>query len=284
VFAKSMVRTHDVRHRDHPDREEGRSSASPGCSSTTRARGVLRRRRHEVLKEWLVKRRRGFTTRARDFGLPVPKGILLIGVPGCGKSLTAKAVGACGRCRCCASTWARSSAGLVGSSEENMRKVIKTAEAIAPAMLWLDELEKGFSGTQSSGRPTAAPRRACSARSSPGCRRRPRSVFVIATANDVSRCCRPSCCARGASTRSSSSTCPPRTSDARSIDIHLRKKARDPGGSTSICWSTRPRDFSGAELEQAVVARAVRRVRHRRTTCPPRGLETDAEATSCRWR
>ena len=129
----------------------------------------------EILKDWLVKRRSAFSSRARDFGLPLPKGILLIGVPGTGKSLTAKAVGALWQMPLLRLDVGKIFGGLVGSSEENIRNVIKTAEAIAPAILWIDELEKGFSGTQARrARPTVARRRACSRRSSPGCRRRPR--------------------------------------------------------------------------------------------------------------
>src|SRR5262249_58705841 len=105
----------------------------------------------EVLKDWLVKRRNAFSSRARDFGLPLPKGILLIGVPGTGKSLTAKAVGALWQMPLLRLDVGKFFAGLVGSSEENIRTVIKTAEAVAPAILWIDELEKGFSGTGSSG-------------------------------------------------------------------------------------------------------------------------------------
>src|SRR6266567_3464549 len=105
----------------------------------------------EVLKDWLVKRRNAFSSRARDFGLPLPKGILLIGVPGTGKSLTAKAVGALWQMPLLRLDVGKIFGGLVGSSEENIRNVIKTAEAIAPAVLWIDELEKGFSGTASSG-------------------------------------------------------------------------------------------------------------------------------------
>src|SRR5262249_57404351 len=104
----------------------------------------------EVLKDWLVKRRNAFSSRARDFGLPLPKGILLIGVPGTGKSLTAKAVGAAWQMPLLRLDVGKIFGGLVGSSEENIRKVIHTAEAIAPAILWLDEMEKGLSGTGSS--------------------------------------------------------------------------------------------------------------------------------------
>ena len=78
-------------------------------------------------------------------------GLSLIGVPGTGKSLTAKAVGALWQMPLLRLDVGKIFGGLVGSSEENIRNVIKTSEAIAPAILWIDELEKGFSGTGSSG-------------------------------------------------------------------------------------------------------------------------------------
>jgi SpoVK/Ycf46/Vps4 family AAA+-type ATPase len=174
VFAKSAVRTHTF------DLE----TILEEKKQIIRKSGLLEYYEHreefsdvggmEVLKDWLVKRRNAFSSRARDFGLPLPKGILLIGVPGTGKSLTAKAVGALWQMPLLRLDVGKIFGGLVGSSEENMRSVIKTAEAIAPAVLWIDELEKGSRARRRRVRPTAAPRRACSRRSSRGCRRRPR--------------------------------------------------------------------------------------------------------------
>ncbi|MEZ4921215.1 MAG: AAA family ATPase [Saprospiraceae bacterium] len=97
------------------------------------------------LKIWLKQRSKAFERRAKDFGLKEPKGILLLGVPGCGKSLTAK---------CVATEWKQPLLRLdigkvfqaeVGSSENNIRMAIATAEAVAPCVLWIDEIEKGLS-------------------------------------------------------------------------------------------------------------------------------------------
>jgi len=105
----------------------------------------------DCLKDWLVKRRDAFSRRAQQYGLPSPKGLLIVGIPGTGKSLTAKAT---------ASVFGRPllklDAGklygsLVGQSESNLRTVIQTAEAIAPCVLWADEIEKGLAGSRSSG-------------------------------------------------------------------------------------------------------------------------------------
>lgn len=102
----------------------------------------------ENLKQYLMDEGKNFSEEARDFGAEPPKGMLLVGVPGCGKSLTAKAV---------ATAWGRPLLRLdvgkifdkyQGESEDKMRKVLAMAEAIAPCVLWIDELEKSFSGTQ----------------------------------------------------------------------------------------------------------------------------------------
>lgn len=104
-----------------------------------------------VLKRWLDLRGQTFSEDAKKFGLNPPKGVLLVGIPGCGKSLTAK---------CIASAWNMPLLKLdmgkifgkyVGDSEANIRSALKTAEAIAPCVLWIDEIEKGLSGGGSDG-------------------------------------------------------------------------------------------------------------------------------------
>ena len=104
-----------------------------------------------VLKRWLNLRGKTFSDDAKTFGLNPPKGVLLVGIPGCGKSLTAK---------CVARTWNMPLLKLdmgkifgkyVGDSEANIRQALKTAEAIAPCVLWIDEIEKGLAGGGSDG-------------------------------------------------------------------------------------------------------------------------------------
>jgi len=106
---------------------------------------------HELLKEWLKKRSKSFSDKAREFGIPSPKGVLLIGVQGCGKSLVAKAVASAYGLPMLKMDVGRIFGSLVGQSEENMRKAIRIAESLAPCVLWIDELEKGFAGMGGSG-------------------------------------------------------------------------------------------------------------------------------------
>lgn len=104
----------------------------------------------ENLKRWLKKRENSWLDSAQAYGLPAPKGVLITGVPGCGKSLIAKAISAAWQLPLLRLDIGKIFSGLVGSSEENMRKAIKTAEAIAPCILWIDEIEKGFGAVGSS--------------------------------------------------------------------------------------------------------------------------------------
>jgi SpoVK/Ycf46/Vps4 family AAA+-type ATPase len=99
------------------------------------------------LKQWVARRKRAFTKEAREFGLPYPKGILMVGVPGSGKSLAAKAIAAELTVPLLRCDMGRIYAGLVGASEANVRAVIRIAEAVAPCVLWFDEIEKGIAGS-----------------------------------------------------------------------------------------------------------------------------------------
>ena len=205
------------------------------------------------LKEWLRKRQGAFTQKARDFGLPVPKGILLIGVPGCGKSLTAKAVGALWQMPLLRLDVGKVFSGLVGSSEENIRKVIATAEAVAPAILWLDELEKGFSGVQSSGQSDAGTTARVFGSFITWLQEKKSAVFVIATANDVSML-PPELLRKGRFDEIFFVDLPSEEEREEIFRIHLAKKERAPAGFATDELARHSRGFSGAEIEQAVVS------------------------------
>ena len=253
VFAKSAVRTHTF------DLE----TILEEKKQIIRKSGLLEYYEHreefsdvggmEVLKDWIVKRRSAFGSRARDFGLPLPKGILLIGVPGTGKSLTAKAVGALWQMPLLRLDVGKIFAGLVGSSEENVRSVIKTAEAIAPAILWIDELEKGFSGTQSSGSTDGGTTSRVFGTFITWLQEKTTPVFVIATANNVHQL-PPELLRKGRFDEIFFCDLPDREDRRQIIEIHLRKKNRDPAQFDMDKLIDATVDFSGAELEQAVIA------------------------------
>ncbi|WP_205570061.1 MULTISPECIES: AAA family ATPase [Actinomyces] len=135
------------------------------------------------LKRWLSRRDGSWLAEARYYGVPAPRGVLITGVPGCGKSLTAKAV---------ASAWClpllrldvgKMFSGLVGSSESNLRSAIRSAEAASPAVLWVDEIEKGFSGVGGSGDSGTSSR--VFGAFLTWMQEKTAPVFVIATSNNV---------------------------------------------------------------------------------------------------
>jgi SpoVK/Ycf46/Vps4 family AAA+-type ATPase len=253
VFAKSMVKTHTF----------DMDTILEEKKQIIRKSGMLEYYEHreefsdigglEVLKDWLVKRRNAFSSRARDFGLPLPKGILLIGVPGTGKSLTAKAVGALWEMPLLRLDVGKIFAGLVGSSEENIRSVIKTAEAIAPAILWIDEIEKGFSGTGSSNNSDGGTTSRVFGSFITWLQEKSSPVFVIATANDVSQL-PPELLRKGRFDEIFFCDLPSREERRLILDIHVRKKGRDPGKFNFDKMIDMTQDYSGAEMEQAIIA------------------------------
>ncbi len=101
----------------------------------------------EILKSWVKKRKAAFTDKAKEFGLPPPKGILLVGPAGCGKSLSAKAISGELQLPLLRLDMGKMFGSLVGQSEGNMRSAIQVAEAISPCILWIDEIEKGLAGS-----------------------------------------------------------------------------------------------------------------------------------------
>jgi SpoVK/Ycf46/Vps4 family AAA+-type ATPase len=141
----------------------------------------------DVLKSWLLKRRDAFSQRAKDYGLPTPKGLLVIGIPGTGKSLTAKATAGVFGVPLLKLDAGRLFAGIVGQSESNLRSVIQTAEAIAPCCLWIDEMEKGFAGSKSSGSTDGGTSARVFGSFISWMQDKQSPVFVVATANDVSQ-------------------------------------------------------------------------------------------------
>ena len=138
----------------------------------------------EKLKKWLIKRNNSWLGKAqKDYNLPAPKGVLITGVPGCGKSLTAKAMSALWQLPLLRLDVGKIFSGLIGSSEENMRKAIQTAEAVAPSILWIDEIEKGFGGNGTERDGGTATRVFGTFLTWMSEKTKP--VFVIATANNI---------------------------------------------------------------------------------------------------
>ncbi len=137
------------------------------------------------LKSWLNTRGQAFSVKANEFGLQEPKGVLLTGVPGCGKSLIAKAIASIWNMPLLRLDMGKVFEGIVGSSENNIRKAILTAEGIAPCVLWLDEIEKGLSGLQSSGNSDSGTTARVFSTFLTWMQEKTKPVFIVATANNL---------------------------------------------------------------------------------------------------
>ncbi len=203
------------------------------------------------LKSWLEKRAAIFRDpgQAEKFGLKAPKGVLLLGVPGCGKSLCAKAV---------ASEWKlpllRLDAGslygkYLGQSEANLRKAFEVSESMAPAVLWIDEIEKAFA---SGGDDNATQKRVFGAFLS-WMQDKDQTVFVVATANDVSQL-PPELLRKGRFDEIFFVDLPDEAVRGDIFAVHLRLRGRDPADFDLAALAAASDGFSGAEIEQSVVS------------------------------
>lgn len=205
----------------------------------------------DFLKSWLEKRKQAYDFKAQLWKLPEPKGLLLLGVPGCGKSLTAK---------CIASLWnmpllrldiGKVFQGIVGSSEDNMRRAIATAEAVAPCVLWIDEIEKGLSGVQSSGATDGGTTSRIFSTILTWMQEKIQPVFVVATANDISLL--PPELLRKGRFDEIFFVDLPNEEDRKSIfSIHLAKKNQKPENFGLDKLAKKTAGFNGAEIEECV--------------------------------
>lgn len=207
----------------------------------------------EVLKDWLQKRGRAFSREARAFGLPSPKGILLVGVQGCGKSLVAKSVASVWRLPLLRLDVGRVFAGVVGSSEDNMRKAIKLAETLSPCILWIDEIEKGFSGIGSSNFSDAGTAARVYGHFITWMQEKKAPVFVIATANMVDLL-PPELLRKGRFDDIFYVDLPNRIEREEIFRIHLKTRHRDPDDFNVEVLAGVSESFSGAEIEQAIIS------------------------------
>jgi AAA+ superfamily predicted ATPase len=204
-----------------------------------------------VLKEWLDKRALAFSEDARAFGLPAPRGILLLGVQGCGKSLCAKAVSTQWQLPLLRFDMGRMFGSLVGSSEENVRRAISVAESIAPAILWVEEIDKAFSGSQASGVTDGGTTARVFGTFLTWLSEKTAPVFVVATANDISQL-PPELLRKGRLDEIFFVDLPVLEERAEVFRIHLRKRGRDPALFDVDQLANASKDFSGAEIEEAI--------------------------------
>lgn len=205
------------------------------------------------LKNWLNKRTSAFTKKARNYGLPQPKGILLLGVSGSGKSLVAKSVASLWQLPLLRLDIGSLFSGLVGSSEENMRNTIKMAESVAPCLLWLDEIDKGFSGSTSSNVSDGGTTARVLSSFLTWMQEKTSPVFIIATANDISHL-PPELLRKGRFDEIFFLDLPDQKERKEIFSIHLKKRSRDPQKFDLKALSEKTEGFSGSEIEEVIIS------------------------------
>lgn len=205
----------------------------------------------DQLKVWLDRRGRAFGAGARDFGLDPPKGVLLLGVQGCGKSLTAKAIAATWQFPLLRFDMGKVFGGIVGQSEGNIRTALQVADALAPCVLWIDEIEKGMAGMGSSDSTDGGTTARVVGTLLTWMQEKSDPVFVVATANRIDML-PPELLRKGRFDEIFFVDLP--TQDIREdiLSIHISKKKRDPLEYDLTKLSKFSIGFSGAELEEAV--------------------------------
>jgi len=204
-----------------------------------------------VLKDWLTKRAVAFTAEARAFGLAAPKGILMLGVQGCGKSLSAKAVSNLWQLPLLRFDMGRMFGSLVGSSEENVRRAIAVAESVAPAILWVDEIDKAFAGSQASGSVDGGTTARVFGTFLTWLSEKTAPVFVVATANDISQL-PPELLRKGRLDEIFFVDLPSCAERAEIFRIHLSRRGRDAAQFDLAALAGGSDHFSGAEIEEAI--------------------------------
>ena len=206
----------------------------------------------ENLKEWLSRKEKVFTNldKAIKFGVDVPKGIMIIGMPGCGKSLTAKATASLFEIPLVRLDVGRLLGKYVGESEENMRKALKLSEAISPCVLWIDEIEKAFAGVGGDGSGNEVTTRLFG-QFLTWMQEKENTVFIVATANDISRM-PPEFLRKGRFDELFFVDLPNGEERRKILEIHLKKRKRWNKNIDSIALIKETDGFNGADLEAVV--------------------------------
>ena len=204
------------------------------------------------LKKWVQSRRVGFLPQPGARPIDPPRGLLILGVQGCGKSLAAKAVAASWGLPLLALDAGRLLAPYIGESERNLRDALKRVERMAPCVLWIDEIEKAFASSRSSESDGGVSKRLVASLLT-WMQERTARVFLIATANSVEEL-PPEMMRKGRFDEIFFVDLPSKAARAEIFALHLRQRGEDPARFDLDRLAAESKGFSGAEIEQAIVS------------------------------
>jgi len=205
----------------------------------------------DILKSWLNRRGKAFRKGAQDFGVDTPRGVLLLGIPGCGKSLSAKAVAKVWNFPLLRFDLGKVYGSMVGESEQNIRNALNITKALAPCVLWIDEIEKGLAGIKSSDQTDSGVSARVFGTFLTWMQEKKKPVFVVATSNDISAL-PPELLRKGRFDEIFFVDLPTKKERKDIFEIHLRKKNRDPTNFELEKLVEDSMQFTGAEIEEAV--------------------------------
>ncbi|MDO5296424.1 MAG: AAA family ATPase [bacterium] len=205
----------------------------------------------ENLKDWLERKAKVFASldKAIKFGVDIPKGIMIIGMPGCGKSLTAKATASLFEIPLVRLDVGRLLGKYVGESENNMRKALKLSEAISPCVLWIDEIEKAFAGVGDSSSHEVTAR--LFGQFLTWMQEKDNTVFIVATANDISKL-PPEFLRKGRFDELFFVDLPNGEERRKILEIHLKKRRKWNRAIDTIALIKQTQGFNGADIEAIV--------------------------------
>jgi SpoVK/Ycf46/Vps4 family AAA+-type ATPase len=213
------------------------------------------------LKSWLEKARIGFTTEARDLNLPPPRGVLFVGVQGCGKSLAAKYIARNWQLPLLKLDGGRLYDKYIGETERNFRRAIALAESMAPVVLWIDEIEKVFVPTGTSESDAGLSRRMFGSFLT-WLQEKKKDVFVVGAANDLS-IVPPELLRKGRFDEIFFVDLPDESERETIFRIHLTRRRQKPEGFDLARLVKATEGFSGAEIEQIVISSLYRSLQHK---------------------
>jgi len=223
------------------------------------------------LKQWLTRARVGFSPEAAELNLSPPKGILLAGVQGCGKSLAAKCIAREWRLPLLKLDAGRLYDKYVGESEKNLRRAIEVAESMAPSLLWIDEIEKAFGPVGDGGGDGGVSKRIFATLLS-WLQEKRAEVFVVATANDVF-CLPPELLRKGRFDELFFVDLPDLQEREAIFRIHLLQRKQEPERFDLMALVEASAGMSGAEIEQGVIGALYRALHARQELDTPILLE-----------